>query len=217
MENLAAFLKSLPPGPLDRCHLLTSETLIARQGNLSAYYIPFGYYPPDAKIALVGITPGFQQMRLAYEAARVCQDQGDELLRACQLAAGFGGPMRRILVSMLDGLGLDFDSALKDSVLRHPVFVDGAKNYTGHHPPLVRSTFLMDLASTYFAPSIAARPNVLIVPMGKAVESALRALNLPNAVLSGFSHPSPASGHRQRQYLSNLESMWRQLASWSGK
>jgi hypothetical protein len=56
------------------------------------------------------VTPGFEQMRLAYEAARDYHRQatGDEdLFRHCGATAGFGGPMRHILVSMLDEIRIN--------------------------------------------------------------------------------------------------------------
>ena len=215
MTNLHAILESLPQGTLTRDHLLRPQTLLAQNGNLSAYYIPFGYYPPDARIALVGITPGFEQMRLAYHTARDnLHLEGPELYKACSGAAGFGGPMRTILENMLAGVGLEFTTAIKDSVLRHPVFVNG-KNYTGHQPRLSGNDFLMGMVREYFGQAIAARPDALIVPMGRAVESTLRQLNLPNKILWGFPHPSPANGHRKKQYANNLESMRRQVKLWT--
>lgn len=227
--NLPDFFTQLPAGTLTREHLLCDQTLLVWEGDLSVYFIPFGYFPPTARIALVGITPGFEQMRLAYETARDCRLTGDELLKACGAAAGFGGPMRRLLVEMLDAVGIPdamslttsadlFDVDRKDviraSVLRHPVFVNG-ENYTGHRPKLVNSAFLMGLVRDYFGKSIAEHPDALLVPMGKAVESVFRELRLPNPVLWGFPHPSPGNGHRVKQLAANLDSMRQCVKNWS--
>ena len=72
-----------------------------------------------------------------------------DLYRICGAAAGFGGPMRKILVGMLDEIGIheamslhtsaelfdaDRTNVIRASVLQHPVFVKGG-NYTGYQPP----------------------------------------------------------------------------------
>lgn len=224
--NLTDFLSQLPAGTLTREHLLCEQTLLDKDGELSVYFIPFGYFPESARIALVGITPGFEQMRLAYEAAR--NYRGPDLYRFCGAAAGFGGPMRKLLIEMLDGIGIPeamgltnsadlFDAERQDviraSVLNHPVFVNG-ENYTGHRPTLVRSEFLMGQVRDYFGRSIAKTPNALLVPMGKAVESVFRKLQLPNPVLWGFPHPSPGNGHRAKQFAANQRSMRNKVEQW---
>jgi hypothetical protein len=152
LRDLARFLQSLPNGRLTPSNLLCDETLIARDGNLTVHYVPFGYCPERARVALIGITPGFEQMRRAFEAARdlySATTSQSELYRKCEEAAGFGCPMRKILVEMLNEVGIHnalnvstssalFDSnrldVMRTSVLQHPVFVSG-KNYTGHRPP----------------------------------------------------------------------------------
>ena len=58
---------------------------------------------------VVGITPGFEQMRLAFEAASEQLRAGKSASAALQAAmadATFGGPMRKTLVCMHDDMGL---------------------------------------------------------------------------------------------------------------
>jgi hypothetical protein len=78
--------------------------------DLEVRYIPFDPLPaPDARIALVGITPGQTQLRLAIAAARDALSRGlddDEVIRRAKSAAAFGGPMRANLIWMLDRVGL---------------------------------------------------------------------------------------------------------------
>jgi hypothetical protein len=226
--NLSQFLDRLPAGTLTRKHLLCDETLLAKDGKLSVYFIPFGDFSKSAKIALVGITPGFEQMRLAYAAARDYSGPERNLYRICGAAAGFGGPMRKLLIEMLVGIGIPqamgltnsaelFDPNRRDvirpSVLNHPVFVNG-ENYTGHSPVLVKSEFLMRQVRKYFHRSITRTPNALLVPMGMAVESVFRKMQLPNPVLWGFPHPSPANGHRSKQFATNQPSLIQAVNQW---
>jgi hypothetical protein len=141
MNNLDSFLRSLPQGRLRRFDIVCEKTLIAREHNLSVHFVPFGHFPENARIALIGITPGFEQMRLAYEAARDFREtvvEEIDLYRICGAAAGFGGPMRKILVGMLEEIGIheamglhtaaelfhaDRTDVIRASELQHPVFV----------------------------------------------------------------------------------------------
>jgi len=228
---LVKFLESLPKGELSKDDLLTKTTLMDCEGDVAVHYIPFDYFPEKVDILLVGITPGFTQMRLAYEAARdhLAKNNDESTLhRVAKQAASFGGPMRRILCNMLDEAGLpkalsvnhsaeifedDYDAVAFTSVLRCPVFVAG-ENYTGHRPKLVQSEFLMGNVREYFVRAVEPYPDALIVPMGKAVEEVLRFLDLPNPVLWGFPHPSPANGHRKRQLEANKSGMQRIIREW---
>lgn len=231
MNDLVSFLRSLPQGRLQRTDILCDKTLIAREDNLSVYFVPFGHFPENAQIALIGITPGFEQMRLAFEAARDLHETAvDELdlYRICGAAAGFGGPMRKILVGMLDEIGIheamslhtsaelfdaDQTDVLRASVLQHPVFVKGG-NYTGYQPPVERSEFMMNMVHEFFVPGIRRAPGALLVPMGKCVEAVLRRLELPNLMLAGFPHPSPANGHHQRQMNQHRDELRQIVCSW---
>jgi hypothetical protein len=222
--NLSEFLSVLPPGRLTRADLICAETLLDTDGDIAVHFVPFGYFPRGARLVLLGLTPGFEQMRLAYEAARDYHRHArdaDDLYRHCGAAAGFGGPMRQLLVSMLDDIGIaeamgiptaaalfepNRSDVIRCSVLRHPVFIK-RENYTGHKPRLTTSPFLLQLIKKYFAVSIAATPTAVIVPMGNAVQSVLRDLRLPNPVLWGFPHPSPGNGHRVRQFNANRKQL----------
>jgi hypothetical protein len=72
------------------------------------YYAPFEWVNDSARVALVGLTPGFMQMCLAFEASRDTLALGasdQEALRAAKAAASFAG-MRVRLVTWLDELAV---------------------------------------------------------------------------------------------------------------
>jgi hypothetical protein len=73
------------------------DLLMDRGGNLAIYYAPFDYINPDARIILVGITPGRTQMNEALTAAAACLANGrneQEVLRTAKETASFAGPVR---------------------------------------------------------------------------------------------------------------------------
>ena len=78
--------------------------------GLDVYYAPFHFLNKNARVVLVGLTPGWTQMEEAFRAARHGMARGlrdRSLFRHIDLKSSFGGPMRGNLVSMLDGIGLD--------------------------------------------------------------------------------------------------------------
>jgi hypothetical protein len=54
-------------GRVDRSVLKSDELLIAREGRLSVFYAPFDSVNPEARLVLLGLTPGWQQMCIAIE------------------------------------------------------------------------------------------------------------------------------------------------------
>ncbi|ASS67435.1 MULTISPECIES: hypothetical protein [unclassified Paenibacillus] len=97
------------------------------------------------------------------------------------------------------------------SVLPCPVFMDGA-NYSGHRPPLGRSPLLAEIAMGHMGTELSSVDKPLIIPLGRAVEDALRLLaadgRLSEAqVLWGFPHPSGANGSRHSQFEAALPGM----------
>ena len=212
--------------------LLIPELLVEREGRLSMYYAPFDWLNRDARIILLGITPGWTQMELAYRVARAAIDTGagpDAICREAKQHGAFAGSMRSNLVRMLDAIGIpaalgitsaaDLFSAARSllhtsSTIRYPVFVN-ARNYTGSPSP-VQSAMLMRYARTVLAPELAAVPDAIIIPLGQSVERVLRALSDEGYVdaarwLSGFPHPSGANGHRARLFAAHRESLMRQV------
>ncbi|MGE6230059.1 hypothetical protein [Paenibacillus chitinolyticus] len=233
---------SLPADrPLTKEDLLTGDFLMKRSGRLAMYYAPHNeFIRPAAHVVIVGITPGWTQMKTAFETARAGLLQGlpdDEIVRRAKEAARFSGSMRRNLISMLDELELHRYLGLTSSedlfmqgigsvlhttsLLRYPVFVQG-KNYTGAQPPLLSNEFLRETAFAFTKEELERQPGALIIPLGKTVEGLL--LQMEEAgllgecgILRGFPHPSGANGHRHKQFAEHREAMKRRLEEKFGR
>ena len=61
-------LQSLPDGGLRRACLLCSD--LEDDGRMQVIWIPFERLNPRARIAIIGLTPGWYQMQQAFTAAR---------------------------------------------------------------------------------------------------------------------------------------------------
>lgn len=191
--------------------------LIAREGRMEIYYALFESMNTAARIILVGITPGLQQMLQALRTCRAALNNGqsaDAASRAGKSTAAFCGAMRSNLVRMLDRFrfnellavstcgelfGACSDLIHSTSVIRYPAFVDG-KNYNGQ-PPIHKSRLLNTVIRSCLVPELEALPSALIVPLGpfptEALESLVREGVLDSArVLSGLVHPSGANNER---------------------
>jgi hypothetical protein len=216
-------IKALPADrPLRRDELLVDAFRLHRDEDVEVYFMPTDGLNPAARLMLLGITPGWTQMELAYRHVRQGLSNGldpAEARRRARYAASFGGPMRKNLVTMLDGVGVQrllnvaSSSVLFDdeaahlhstSILRHPVFVGGA-NFTGHARVVTRSALAAGMVRSIFLPEADALPHALIVPMGEYVSGLLTDLSVegridPARCLFGFPHPSGANGHRKSRY-----------------
>ena len=217
--------------------LLTEKFLIERDGNIEIYYAPHNeYLNPKAKIFIIGITPGFQQMSTAISTARKELELSDyiELIQyKCKVAGRFSGSLRKNIISMLDGiklneaLNLNSCSELfqeKDyllhtvSLIPYPVFVK-KQNYTGHTPKLIKTDFLMKYVYVNFINELERIENsrdILLIPLGKAVEEVLDKLRdegiiSENQILTGFPHPSGANVNRMIQFEQNKEDMMKTI------
>jgi hypothetical protein len=213
----------------ERSDLLIPALLLHREGSLEMYYAPFGTMNPSASVVLLGITPGWTQMEIAYRSARGDLDRGvtsEEICARAKHSASFAGTMRTNLVRMLDDLGLPsllgissssdlFDSAAHlvhtTSAIRYPVFVKG-QNYTGHTPAILRSAFLRACVDVMLASELLAVAHSIIVPLGNAVSETLayladRGRLSPERCLFGFPHPSGANGRRVRDFTAHREQL----------
>ena len=105
-ERYASVLAAgAPPKVRDKRLLLDED------GSVKIYYAPFEYLNPDARIVLVGITPGPTQMANANREARRALIAGmpaPEAMRAAKDTAAFSGePLRGNLIKQLNHW--DFD------------------------------------------------------------------------------------------------------------
>jgi hypothetical protein len=238
--RFAPRIAALPArAPLTRDDLLVPDFLLQREGRLAIYYAPFDFVNERAKVALVGITPGFRQMEIAHRAARRAVLAGGrsaaDICARVKYEASFAGPIRRNLVAMLDGIGLPAalgidscwalygdrrDLLHTSAVVRYPVFVDGA-DWTGHTPPVRRSPVLQEYARDLLPGELRLAADALVVPLGKCASDAVGALAAGGALdparcLIGLPHPSGANGHRQAQYERMRPELSARVAVWFG-
>jgi hypothetical protein len=221
-DRFAPTIRSLSAAELNGTGSLKAKMLLAKDGNVEVCYAPFEYINPQARVVIVGITPGQTQMLNSIKEARRQLDQGASNIQAMIAAkktGAFSGAMRPNLIALLDGIGLQrwlgltscealFGAAdnlvQTTSVLRNPVFV-GGENYNGT-PNMTRQSLLQEQLLTYFGQDVKALPNAVFVPLGDKVAEALnylvdRNLLSPDRILSGLPHPSGANAERIAYFL----------------
>ena len=213
--------------------LLIDDFLIDKENNIEIYYAPHNeYINPNAKILIVGITPGFIQMNTAISTARKELENNndiEDIQYKCKVAGRFSGSLRKNIISMLDEIKLNEALNLKScselfddkdylmhtvSLIPYPVFVK-KQNYTGHTPKLLKSNFLMKYIYENFINEIRkldSFEDILLIPLGKAVEEVLCKLKdegfiREKQILMGFPHPSGANVNRLVQLEENKENM----------
>ena len=231
LEDYIDVIKELPlKDKYTKEELLTDKLLLEKFKDIEIYYAPHNEYLNEkAKIFIVGITPGFQQMSTAIQTARICIEEGktlEETKYLCKAAGRFSGSVRKNIINMLDeielneAIGLESCSELfsdKDyllhtvSLIPYSVFVKG-KNYTGHTPKLIKSEFLMKYVYENFIDEFNSLKDVFVIPLGTAVEEVLnelinKGILKEEQVLKGFPHPSGANVNRISQLENNKMSM----------
>lgn len=238
MNKLEKYYKKIANLPLkesySRSEILTSDFMMAKENNIEIYYCTHTeYINKKARVFIIGITPGFQQMSKSIAVARKCLEENlsiDEVSYICKSEARFFGILRSNIIQMLNDLDLnnvldlecceelfnDKDYLLHTtSLIPYAVFING-KNYTGHSPKIMKNKLLTSFLVEYFIPQAAVLRNALIVPLGKGVEEIISEYTRAgiineNNVLFGFPHPSGANGHRLHQFNSNKEKMKRKI------
>ncbi len=208
--------------------ILIEDFLLYQDKTMEIYYAPHNeIVNENAKVMIVGITPGWTQTKIAYQTAYdgLFHHLNDEQIKKnCKIAARFAGSMRKNVIEMLDKIELnqylniiscselfsiDNDLLHTTSLIPYPVFIKG-KNYTGSHPCILDSDVLKEYVKTYFYKEVETMNEVLIIPLGKAVEVVLKEMVNEGIIcesqcLFGFPHPSGANGHRKKQFESNQE------------
>lgn len=211
--------------------ILTNDFLLEKEKDIEIYYSPHNeHINSKARVFIVGITPGFQQMSTAISVARMELENSNhiqEIQYKCKQAARFSGNLRNNLINMLDEielnkyLNINSCSELfgeKDyllhtvSLIPYAVFVKG-QNYSGHTPKLIKSEFLMKYIYENFVDELKKldnADNILIIPLGRSVEEVLCKLSELNIIsesqiLKGFPHPSGANVNRVIQLKENKE------------
>lgn len=238
LDDYQDVIRKLPiKDKYDKKELLIEELLIEKSGTVEIYYAPHNeYLNPKAKIFIIGITPGFSQMSTAISTARkelALEANLLDIQYKCKVAARFSGSLRKNIINMLDEIKLNdilnvsssasLFEAQDDlihtvSLIPYPVFVR-QQNYSGHTPKLLGSPLLMKYIYDNFITELHQLDDyhdVLLIPLGKAVEEVLVKLAQENLIhdaqiLKGFPHPSGANVNRVAQLKENKELLIEQL------
>ena len=125
---------------IDKQSVVIDDFLLNKEGNLEIYYAPFDYINSKAKIVIVGITPGLQQMIQSFQVIK----EGKSLKEVKDLSS-FKGSMRTTLIKYMDELKINRIIKIKSceslfnldnkylhttSLVKYSVF-DKGTNYSG--------------------------------------------------------------------------------------
>jgi len=205
------------------------ELELGRDGKKSLRYIPFEHINREAKIVIVGITPGPNQLDLAYETAQKLIKAGrssDEILAEAKKHGAFGGPqMKPNLVKILKHfsferiLGINQVESLwgsnaklmhATSVVPHAAFtVTKGRDtpFAGYFEDVWACDLFRECFLDCFVPSLAEiNPNAMYVGLGRCPEQALEWCVThghlrKEQVLGAFCHPSTNGGSTVGYFL----------------
>ena len=217
MSKYLKQIKSLKK--INKLNVTNSKFLVNKEGNIKIYYAPFDYINSKAKIMIVGITPGLQQMLQSFEVI----NEGKSLKEVKDLSS-FKGSMRTTLVKYLDELMVNKILKIKSceslfnkdskhlhttSLVKYPVF-DKGKNYSGAN--ILKKKMLLDFIEKNFLKELKTLKKSIIVPLGNTVSSTIEYLNSKynlelSCFLEGFPHPSGANAKKNIQFDKNKMSM----------
>lgn len=201
--------------------LSSSALRMAGEGDITVVYAPFDHIALNAKLVVVGITPGLTQATNALHAVLGADDLPlEKRLQAAKQTASFsGGAIRSNLVAMLDSIGIARHFGISSSAelfrpgsgqvhftsaLRYPVFVKG-QNYNGM-PDMIRTPLLRKMIEKHLVEEASLLPNALWLPLGPKAERAVLHLSSlghlrRDRILSGLPHPSGANAERVAVFL----------------
>ena len=208
---------------INKSTITNKNFLIKREDNIEIYYAPFDYINSKAKIMIVGITPGLQQMLQSFEAV----SEGRSLKEVKDLSS-FKGSMRTTLIKYLDELNINKKLRIKSceslfninskylhstSLIKYPVF-DKGKNYSGSG--LLKKKILLDFLEAHFVKELKKLDKTIIVPLGNTVSSTIDYLNNEfklnlKCFLKGFPHPSGLNVRKDIQFKENKTRMLKLL------
>ena len=217
MENLIQHIKKLET--INPKSVKDKKFLLEKEKNIEIYYAPFDFINSKAKIVIVGITPGLQQMLQSYEVI----NQGKSLKEVKDLSS-FKGSMRTGLIKYLDELEINTILKIKSceslfnknskhlhttSLVKYPVF-DKAKNYSGSN--ILKKKILIEFIEKNFLKELKTLKKAIIIPLGNTVSSTIEYLNNKYNLklvcfLKGFPHPSGANARKNIQFKENKRNM----------
>ncbi len=215
------FRRTIHTLDLEACTSWPQALLMRREDDWATYYAPFDFVNKDARVVLVGITPGFTQALNALRSAQAGLREGRstlDILKSAKTFASFSGPMRTNLIAMLDAIGIqrllgthttaDLFKSKKHlvhftSALRYPVTLRGG-NYSGT-PGITRHAFTRD-ELRWLAEEVRTLNSAVFVPLGPAATGVLQLFQNQDLlrheqILAGLPHPSGANAERIAYFL----------------
>ena len=204
---------------INKSIIIKKNFLIQKNDNIEIYYAPFDYFNPKAKIMIVGITPGLQQMLQSFQ---VIND--NKSLKEVKDLSSFKGSMRTTLIKYLDELKVNKKLKIKSceslfnkdskylhttSLVKYPVF-DKGKNYSGSN--ILKKKMLVEFIEKNFLQELKTLKKSIIIPLGNTVSSAIEYLNNKydlklRCFLQGFPHPSGANARKNIQFKENKRNL----------
>lgn len=220
LETFAAEIKSGTDPKKLRC-------IIDQDSTYKLVYMPFEHVNGHAKIAIVGITPGPNQMASAYAKTRQLLQAGqprDVILQEAIKTGAFDGGMRTRLISVLhhfqvakrlgvpseaDLWGKSADLLHSTSVIPHAVF-KGGKGFAGTFAQIQKSAILRSCFEVCFVPTLTElAEDCYFLALGPTPLDALQwcakqGVIDPKRILGACPHPSPAGGSRIDVFLGKV-------------
>ena len=210
---------------VNKSSVIHKNFLVNKDKNIEIYYAPFDYLNSDAKIMIVGITPGLQQMLQSFQVI----NDGKSLKEVKDLSS-FKGSMRTSLVKYLDELKVNKKLKIKSceslfhkdskhlhttSLVKYPVFEKG-KNYSGSN--ILKKKILIEFIEKNFLQELKTLKKSIIIPLGNTVSSTIEYLNKKydlklRCFLKGFPHPSGANARKNIQFKEHKSTMMSLLKS----
>lgn len=201
---------------------------VAQTDDLLEIYTPFEYVTPTAKVAIVGITPGYTQVLNAIESLSEALKSGAEdenALKTAKLSGAFSGTLRTNLIALLESISLHeylgigsckelFDShsdlvqtcsVLKNAIVRYNRRKDSWDNYNGT-PNIIKNDFLRKRVDR-FAEEIKNFPKgIIYITLGKVVAQAFEYLASKGAIpreriFAITIHPAAGNNERVAAWL----------------
>ena len=223
MSKYLKQIKSLKK--ISKQNIINNKFLINSNGNIKIYYAPFDYINSKAKIMIVGITPGYQQMLQSFQVI----NDGKSLKEVKDLSS-FKGSMRTTLIKYLDELKVNKKLKIKSceslfnlhskylhttSLVKYPVF-DKGRNYSGSN--ILKKELLLNFIEKNFLKELKTLKKAIIIPLGNTVSSTIEYLNNKYNLklacfLKGFPHPSGANARKNIQFKENRSLMMNLLKS----
>lgn len=201
-------------------------SIISKDDRFIVRYIPFEHVNEHARLVIVGITPGPNQLDLAYSEAQrlLCAGRPHgEVLGEVKRIAGFGGDtMRPNLLRMLrhfgfrDLLGISDEGELwgartdllhSTSVVPHATFRRDGRPFAGSFGEVQTSSTLRTSFEQDFVASLSKlRRDALFVGLGPTPLDALKwcaanGLLQKEQIVGAFAHPATTAGSQVAIYL----------------